>query len=98
MNIAVLKERLENLDTLFSAEALGEKRTIKALILDLSEEAHYEWTIPDSFRDSYVSGPALGARLWAEFAGSDVEDESTYESGLEIVGFTFLLFLCLLCF
>ena len=85
MNIAVLKERLENLDTLFSAEALGEKRTIKALILDLSEEAHYEWTIPESFRDSYVSGPALGARLWAEFAGSDVEDESTYESNNPVV-------------
>ena len=85
MNIAVLKERLENLDRLFSAEAIGEKRTLKALILDLSEEAHYEWTIPESFRDSYVSGPALGARLWAEFAGSDVEDESTYESNNPIV-------------
>ena len=85
MNIAVLKERLENLDRQFSSDALGEKRTIKALILDLSEEAHYEWTIPESFRDSYVSGPALGARLWAEFAGSDVEDESTYESNNPIV-------------
>ena len=85
MNIAVLKERLESLDRLFSAEAIGEKRTLKALILDLSEEAHYEWTIPDSFRDAYVSGPALGARLWAEFAGSDVEDESTYESNNPIV-------------
>ena len=85
MNIAVLKERLENLDRLFSAEAIGGKRTLKALILDLSEEAHYEWTIPETFRDSYVSGPALGARLWAEFAGSDVEDESTYESNNPIV-------------
>ena len=85
MNIAVLKERLESLDRQFSTDALGEKRTIKALILDLSEEAHYEWTIPESFRDSYVSGPALGARLWAEFAGSDVEDESTYESNNPIV-------------
>ena len=85
MNIAVLKERLEKLDRLFSAEAMTEKRVLKALVLDLSEESHFEWTIPESICDSYVSGPALGARLWAEFAGSDVEEESTYESNNPIV-------------
>ena len=85
MNIAVLKERLEKLDRLFSADAIAEKRTLKALILDLSEENHYEWTIPGSLCDAYVSGPALGARLWAEFAGSDVEDESKYESNNPII-------------
>ena len=85
MNTAVLKEKLENLDSLFSAEAMVEKRQIKALVLDLSEEAHYEWKIPESFTDAYISGPALGARIWAEFAGSDVEDETTYEANNPIV-------------
>ena len=85
MNIAVLKERLEKLDRQFSADAITEKRVLKALVLDLSEETHFEWVIPDSLCDSYVSGAALGARLWAEFAGSDVEDESTYESNNPIV-------------
>ena len=85
MNTAVLKEKLENLDNRFSADAIGEKRQLKALVLDLSEESHYEWKIPESYVDAYVSGPALGARLWAEFAGSDVEEESTYESNNPIV-------------
>lgn len=85
MNIAVLKERLEKLDRTFSTEPIPEKRVLKALILDLGEEAHYEWTIPECFYDAYFSGPALGARLWAEFAGSDVEEESTYESNNPIV-------------
>lgn len=85
MNTAVLKEKLENLDKRFSADAMGEKRQLKALVLDLSEESHYEWKIPESYCDAYVSGPALGARLWAEFAGSDVEEESTYESNNPII-------------
>ena len=85
MNTAVLKEKLENLDKRFSADAMREKRQLKALVLDLSEESHYEWKIPESYCDAYVSGPALGARLWAEFAGSDVEEESTYESNNPII-------------
>ena len=85
MNTAVLKEKLEKLDKRFSADAIGEKRQLKALVLDLSEESHYEWKIPESYSDAYVSGPALGARLWAEFAGSDVEEESTYESNNPII-------------
>ena len=76
MNIAVLRQRLESLDRKFSADAMVERRNLKALVLDLSEESSYEWAIPESILDSYVSGPALGARLWAEFAGSDVEEES----------------------
>ena len=43
MNTAVLKEKLEKLDKRFSADAIGEKRQLKALGLDLSEESHYEW-------------------------------------------------------
>ena len=85
MNIAVLRQRLESLDRKFSADAMVERRNLKALVLDLSEESSYEWAIPESILDSYVSGPALGARLWAEFAGSDVEEESTYESNNPVV-------------
>ena len=85
MNIAVLRHRLESLDRKFSADAMVERRNLKALVLDLSEESSYEWAIPESILDSYVSGPALGARLWAEFAGSDVEEESTYESNNPVV-------------
>ena len=85
MNIAVLRQHLESLDRRFCEEAMSERRNLKALVLDLGEETHYEWVIPEPILDSYISGPALGARLWAEFAGSDVEEESTYESNNPIV-------------
>ena len=85
MNIAVLRQHLESLDRRFCEEAMSERRNLKALVLDLGEETHYEWVIPEQILDSYISGPALGARLWAEFAGSDVEEESTYESNNPIV-------------
>ena len=85
MNIAVLKERLENLDNLFSSTDMTEAQASKALVLDLSDESFYDWEIPAKFMQCYVSGPALGARLWAEFAGSDVEDDSTYESNNPVV-------------
>ncbi len=85
MNIAVLKERLENLDHLFSSQDMVEAHTSKALVLDLSDESFYDWEIPEQYISCYVSGPALGSRLWAEFAGSDVEEESTYEANNPIV-------------
>lgn len=86
MNTSELKDRLSRLDSVFSpGDDYCEKRVGKALVLDLSDEAFYEWSIPTQFLESYVSGPALGARLWAEFAGSGVEDPSTYESENPVV-------------
>lgn len=85
MNIAVLRERLETLDSLFSGKELSVRKPARALVLDLSDEGFYEWKIPDVFLRSYVSGPALGARIWAEFAGFDVDEPSSYESGNPIV-------------
>lgn len=85
MNTAVLRERLENLDNMFSAGSMTERRRARALVLDLTDETSFDWEIPEKYTDCYVSGPALGARIWAEFAGADVEESSTYESGNPIV-------------
>ncbi len=85
MNIAVLKERLERLDQGFSIDDMSETKAEKALVLDLSDESFYDWIIPEQYLNSYVSGPALGARLWAEFAGANIEEPSTYESDNPIV-------------
>ena len=85
MNIAVLKERLERLDQGFAKDDLSEKKVEKALVLDLSDESFYDWVIPEQYLNAYVSGPALGARLWAEFAGANIEEPSTYESNNPIV-------------
>ncbi len=85
MNTAVLKERLENLDNLFSAGSMTQRRRARALVLDLTDETSFDWEIPERFTDCYVSGPALGARIWAEFAGSAVEEGSTYESDNPVV-------------
>lgn len=85
MNIAVLKEKLEKLDQSLPCNGVVERRFKRALILDLSDEAFYQWTVPDEFLETYISGPTLAARLWAEFAGSDVEDPTTYESNNPVV-------------
>lgn len=86
MNIAVLKERLENLDQRFrDSNSLAEKRSSKALVLDLGDESFFDWPIPEQYLESYVSGPALGARLWADFAGADIEEPTTYEAHNPIV-------------
>ena len=85
MNTAFLRERLEKLDNLFSAASMTERRRSRALVLDLTDETSFDWDIPEKFTDIYVSGPALGARIWAEFAGSGVEEGSTYESDNPVV-------------
>ena len=85
MNTAFLKERLDRLDEVFTAGSVVEHRKARALVLDLSDETSFDWEVPAKYTDCYVSGPALGARLWAEFAGADVEESSTYESNNPIV-------------
>lgn len=85
MNIALLKEKLEALDEKLTSEGIVDRRNKKALVLDLSDETHYDWQVPDRYLECYISGPALAARLWAEFAGADVEDKSSYEANNPIV-------------
>ena len=85
MNTAVLRERLESLDNMFSAGSMTERRRARALVLDLTDENSFDWEIPEKYTDCYVSGPALGARIWAEFAGANVRESSTYESDNPIV-------------
>lgn len=86
MNIALLKEKLESLDRIFcDRDSLAERKASKALVLDLGDESSFEWPIPEQFIESYVSGPALGARLWAEFVGSEIDNVSTYEANNPIV-------------
>ena len=86
MNIANLKDKMEYLDKLFHKnDDFAEERNSKALVLDLIDETFYEWAIPSIYLQNYISGPALAARLWAEFAGADVDVPSTYESNNPIV-------------
>ncbi len=85
MNTALLKEKLELLDRTLPVEGIVERRNKKALVLDLADETHYDWEVPEKWLDSYISGPALGARIWGEFAGADIEDISTYEANNPIV-------------
>ncbi|MBR4426769.1 MAG: hypothetical protein IKS77_03630 [Spirochaetales bacterium] len=85
MNIALLKEKLELLDKALPAEGIVERRNKKALVLDLADETHYDWDVPDTWLDAYISGPALGARIWGEFAGADIEEQATYEANNPIV-------------
>ena len=85
MNTALLKEKLEKLDISLPKDGIVERRSIKALVLDLADEAHYDWDVPELWLDTYISGPALAARIWGEFAGAAVEDPSTYESNNPIV-------------
>ena len=85
VNIAFLKEKLELIDKALPAEGIVERRCKKALVLDLADETHYDWDVPAAWLDAYISGPALGARIWGEFAGADVEEQSTYEANNPIV-------------
>jgi len=85
VNIALLKEKLEALDNKLTAEGIIDRRSKTALVLDLSDETFYDWLVPDKYLDLYISGPALAARLWAEFAGADVEDKSSYEANNPII-------------
>lgn len=86
MNTLKLDSDLQILDKLFSSkDELLEKRKAGALVIDLSNETSFDWEIPESFLDSYVSGPALAARIWAAFAGDKIDVQNSYESDNPIV-------------
>ena len=86
MDKAVLDKQLEILDSLTPAkEACLAKREAKALVIDLSNESSYDWPIPQVYVDSYVSGPALAARLWATFVGPEIDNPASYETDNPVV-------------
>jgi len=57
----------------------------KALVIDLSAEKSFDWEIPTEYLESFVSGPALAASLWAKFVGPTVNLPSSYEADNPIV-------------
>ena len=86
MDKAALDKKLEILDSLLPAkDDFFAKRAMKALVIDLSNESSYDWEIPQRLVDSYVSGPALAARLWAAFVGPEVDSPSSYETSNPVV-------------
>lgn len=86
MNCENLKEQVKKLDAILKVGDFQLKGiSSKALILDLSSETFSKYDIPRSWLNTYVGGPALGARLWAEFAGQKADDSSSYEKDNPVV-------------
>lgn len=80
MNAGALGQRLEILDSKGpQRDEFLSKPHAKVLVLNLSEESSFEWDIPTSYLESYVSGPALAARIWACFVGPEIDNPSSYE-------------------
>ena len=80
MNAGALGQRLEILDSKGpQRDEFLSKPHAKALVLNLSEESSFEWDIPTPYLESYVSGPALAARIWACFVGPEIDNPSSYE-------------------
>lgn len=85
-NMVEFKEKLEFLDSLKpTREAFFSKRTAKAFVLNLSEDRYFDWDIPQSYLEAYVSGPALATRLWTHFMGPDINLPSSYETDNPVV-------------
>ncbi len=79
MDKKILDSCVAECDKLFSScKDLGFKGSA-ALVYDLSNGESSVFDIPSFWFDSYISGPALAARLWAEFCGPGVDDKSLFE-------------------
>ena len=86
MDKVALDQKLEILDSLTPAkDDFFAKRARKALVIDLSNETSYSWDLPHNFTDSYISGPALAARLWSAFVGPGIDDPASYETDNPVV-------------
>ncbi len=83
------KKRLDSCmaesDKLFSSgKDLGFKGQA-ALVYNLLTGESSTFAIPSLWFDSYISGPALAARLWAEFCGPGAEDKGLFEMDNPVV-------------
>ena len=84
MNKQALEQSVRYADA-NAKSVLSHRLPSKALIADLSEESFYEFDIPQAYLEKYAGGPALGTRLWADFAGYSVDDPACLESENPIV-------------
>lgn len=86
MDAGALGRTLENLDLLRPRrDEFLSPPNARALVIDLNEESSFQWDIPTSFLETYVSGPALAARIWACFVGPGIDDPSSYETDNPVV-------------
>ncbi|MCF0238737.1 MAG: hypothetical protein HUK24_09065 [Sphaerochaetaceae bacterium] len=83
MNTYNLREAVTHLDHTDNS-SLGKEQS-QALVIDLSTEKTFALDIPSAYLQSYISGPALGARLWADFAEEGANDPSVYENDNPII-------------
>lgn len=82
MDCKKLDQQIEKFEALFPIDNTADA---KALVINLSSESSEEFAVPGSWIMSYSGGPALGVRLWANFAGPCVDDYSSYEADNPIV-------------
>ncbi|MCR4676333.1 MAG: hypothetical protein K5634_03785 [Sphaerochaetaceae bacterium] len=85
MDTVFLKEQVNECDSLFSNSPDCGIRGTSALVLDLQTMESRVFDIPASWFNAYISGPSLGARLWAEFCGPGCDDKNSFESDNPVV-------------
>lgn len=78
---------LKQMDTVLDApdEVVFSGELDKALVIRLDSESTELFSIPDNWLRSYESGPALAARLWCHFAGSEADSRTSYEADNPVV-------------
>lgn len=63
----------------------GDAIPARALVVHLDSESSESVSIPANWLRTYVSGPALAARLWSAFAGEDADNPLSYEADNPVV-------------
>ncbi|MCR5761623.1 MAG: hypothetical protein K6F82_06520 [Sphaerochaetaceae bacterium] len=85
MDKKLLDACMAECDKLFSSEKdLGFKGS-SALVFDLLSGESSVFEIPSSWFNSYISGPALAARLWAHFAQQGADEKELFEQHNPVV-------------
>lgn len=85
MEKEILLNSIQNLEKTYPRKNDYVFSNSNALILNLSEEKFQQYEIPQSFLIEYLGGKGLALRLWAEFAGENVDKEDSYEADNPIV-------------
>lgn len=84
MDRALLEKILQKTDSVLPIP-LVKSASPKALVIDLSAQTSTAVDISQTFLNKYVGGPALAARLWACFVGSDIDSPGNREADNPIV-------------
>lgn len=77
-----LNECVRQVDSLSGKFERGEER---ALLVDLEKQTCSACPIPAKWVENYVSGPALAARIWAEYAGEQLDNPTDCEASNPVV-------------